>query len=156
MCWFVFFFFKQKTAYEMRISDWSSDVCSSDLRPQPQFEQPIAACGLKVILPLRRRVTDQLDLPIVQPEPFIRGTALRLDRAIVGQQYALRTAFDDRGCNDAIGDIGERLGREYHRDVILAQRLPPFADARGEQRVVAEDPGFVGGQQRRPARKPPS
>src|SRR3546814_10920836 len=32
MFWFVFFFFfKQKTAYEMRISDWSSDVCSSDL-----------------------------------------------------------------------------------------------------------------------------
>src|SRR3546814_17390260 len=30
MCLF-FFFFKQKTAYEMRISDWSSDVCSSDL-----------------------------------------------------------------------------------------------------------------------------
>src|SRR3546814_4313493 len=29
-----FFFFKQKTAYEMRISDWSSDVCSSDQRPQ--------------------------------------------------------------------------------------------------------------------------
>src|SRR3546814_4402041 len=28
----VVFFFKQKTAYEMRISDWSSDVCSSDLR----------------------------------------------------------------------------------------------------------------------------
>src|SRR3546814_16169093 len=32
-CFFfgMFFFFKQKTAYEMRISDWSSDVCSSDL-----------------------------------------------------------------------------------------------------------------------------
>src|SRR3546814_1139876 len=30
---FYFFFFKQKTAYEMRISDWSSDVCSSDLHP---------------------------------------------------------------------------------------------------------------------------
>src|SRR3546814_3073522 len=29
----VLFFFKQKTAYEMRISDWSSDVCSSDLIP---------------------------------------------------------------------------------------------------------------------------
>src|SRR3546814_1080897 len=28
---FIFFFFKQKAAYEMRISDWSSDVCSSDL-----------------------------------------------------------------------------------------------------------------------------
>src|SRR3546814_6351876 len=31
MVWWYFFFFKQKTAYEMRISDWSSDVCSSDL-----------------------------------------------------------------------------------------------------------------------------
>src|SRR3546814_1353762 len=35
MCFYCdfFFFFKQKTAYEMRISDWSSDVCSSDLKP---------------------------------------------------------------------------------------------------------------------------
>src|SRR3546814_4071068 len=33
VCGFFFFFFKQKTAYEMRISDWSSDVCSSDLLP---------------------------------------------------------------------------------------------------------------------------
>src|SRR3546814_2458507 len=31
ICIIVIFFFKQKTAYEMRISDWSSDVCSSDL-----------------------------------------------------------------------------------------------------------------------------
>src|SRR3546814_10163913 len=31
LCVVIFFFFKQKTAYEMRISDWSSDVCSSDL-----------------------------------------------------------------------------------------------------------------------------
>src|SRR3546814_16792658 len=31
LCWLLFFFFKLKTAYEMRISDWSSDVCSSDL-----------------------------------------------------------------------------------------------------------------------------
>src|SRR3546814_10337440 len=37
-CFYVlllFFFFKQKTAYEMRISDWSSDVCSSDLHLDP-------------------------------------------------------------------------------------------------------------------------
>src|SRR3546814_5772007 len=32
LCW-CFFFFKQKTAYWVRISDWISDVCSSDLRP---------------------------------------------------------------------------------------------------------------------------
>src|SRR3546814_6957815 len=35
-CLFCFFFFKQKTAYEMRISDWSSDVCSSDLAADHQ------------------------------------------------------------------------------------------------------------------------
>src|SRR3546814_6611785 len=34
----VFFFFKQKTAYELRISDWSSDVCSSDLGFQAEFD----------------------------------------------------------------------------------------------------------------------
>src|SRR3546814_1016606 len=36
----LFFFFKQKTAYEMRISDWSSDVCSSDLAGQQIAEMP--------------------------------------------------------------------------------------------------------------------
>src|SRR3546814_20702848 len=35
-----FFFFKQKTAYEMRISDWSSDVCSSDL---PEMDPEVSA-----------------------------------------------------------------------------------------------------------------
>src|SRR3546814_7678669 len=38
---FLIFLFKQKTAYEMRISDWSSDVCSSDLEREPvhDFEE---------------------------------------------------------------------------------------------------------------------
>src|SRR3546814_4866128 len=38
---FIFFFFKQKTAYGLRISDWSSDVCSSDLPFDPaEFDAP--------------------------------------------------------------------------------------------------------------------
>src|SRR3546814_1621288 len=45
-CFFVFFFFKQKTAYEMRISDWSSDVCSSDLRVVPRH-----VCEPTAVLP---------------------------------------------------------------------------------------------------------
>src|SRR3546814_11854953 len=40
----MFFFFKQKTAYEMRISDWSSDVCSSDLRPAGRRKRE-KSCG---------------------------------------------------------------------------------------------------------------
>src|SRR3546814_8678317 len=41
----VFFFFKQKTAYEMRISDWSSDVCSSDLLGG-SLRTPAGYCGV--------------------------------------------------------------------------------------------------------------
>src|SRR3546814_5800608 len=44
---YIFFFFKQKTAYEMRISDWSSDVCSSDLPVRRRYDRR-AAPGLPV------------------------------------------------------------------------------------------------------------
>src|SRR3546814_1415643 len=47
-----FFFFKQKTAYEMRISDWSSDVCSSDLFRCPSP----SSCDLGDDLTLRHRL----------------------------------------------------------------------------------------------------
>src|SRR3546814_10525627 len=55
MCFmfFLFFFFKQKTAYEMRISDWSSDVCSSDLDTRIlalMFEAPTHRCFSHEIL----------------------------------------------------------------------------------------------------------
>src|SRR3546814_16073818 len=45
----IFFFFKQKTAYEMRISDWSSDVCSSDLR-QPEKLDTFLCVGEGMVL----------------------------------------------------------------------------------------------------------
>src|SRR3546814_5779372 len=48
---FIFFFFKQKTAYEMRISDWSSDVCSSDLTVIDLF-QPGPQPGIEVVQPV--------------------------------------------------------------------------------------------------------
>src|SRR3546814_1682751 len=55
---FFVFFFKQKTAYEMRISDWSSDVCSSDL-PQVapvvffNLQSPTLDIPMRVEVPLR-------------------------------------------------------------------------------------------------------
>src|SRR3546814_1992277 len=42
---FVFLFFKQRTAYDMRISDWSSDVCSSDLLDEPSAVMFGLTCG---------------------------------------------------------------------------------------------------------------
>src|SRR3546814_10512406 len=52
----IFFFFKQKTAYEMRISDWSSDVCSSDLGQGAEGDGPRAGrqrrmAGLREVHP---------------------------------------------------------------------------------------------------------
>src|SRR3546814_6119742 len=56
-----FFFFKQKTAYEMRISDWSSDVCSSDL--DPHF--PISAFSIVLVYP--GADPQEIERQIVQP-----------------------------------------------------------------------------------------
>src|SRR3546814_19809107 len=51
----VFFFFKQKTAYEMRISDWSSDVCSSDLKPGRHTSRAAGRDLAQVADPARRQ-----------------------------------------------------------------------------------------------------
>src|SRR3546814_7624944 len=58
MCCMFFFFFKQKTAYEMRISDWSSDVCSSDLDIDVPPAQLLRGIGFQ---PRRRRFAADLD-----------------------------------------------------------------------------------------------
>src|SRR3546814_15868160 len=58
------FFFKQKTAYEMRISDWSSDVCSSDLLPGRKPHAPE--------IPPEGRV-DQVHAMVRDIAPFGRG-----------------------------------------------------------------------------------
>src|SRR3546814_3937148 len=48
LCYLFFvFFFKQKTAYEMRISDWSSDVCSSDLELKICLAPGAMRCGTR-------------------------------------------------------------------------------------------------------------
>src|SRR3546814_5978065 len=53
MCFYLFllfFFFKQKTADEMRISDWSSDVCSSDLDPPPDLPESVDLVGKAAVV----------------------------------------------------------------------------------------------------------
>src|SRR3546814_1854637 len=57
---YVVFFFKQKTAYEMRISDWSSDVCSSDLiRTKPRAPLPRYAASLCLLADERVDLVDE-------------------------------------------------------------------------------------------------
>src|SRR3546814_18671290 len=115
----IFFFFKQKTAYEMRISDWSSDVCSSDL-PVPAFDLPGALpgrAGLKTAdlqsgQPVLLNVFASWCVPCAAEAPqllalkrqgvVIHAIALRDTGAAVGAFLARRGApfakigFDDR------------------------------------------------------------
>src|SRR3546814_5615539 len=96
-----FFFFKQKTAYEMRISDWSSDVCSSDLKDHSYKSRDrfILSQGLSVAQQIEALITEAYpkfqsmvaDLPDVPVEFFIEtswmdlsfGTALKDRQSVV-------------------------------------------------------------------------
>src|SRR3546814_16374447 len=109
------FFFKQKTAYEMRISDWSSDVCSSDLDVRDftesvTFEERVGATVVLTALeedPLHAAVAgfafDFRHHPRTQPGRSLR----RLDREVGQRREACATAdtpFDDRGADQrAVG-----------------------------------------------------
>src|SRR3546814_11261573 len=67
-----FFFFKQKTAYEMRISDWSSDVCSSDLKGG--VGKSTVAANLAIALHRAGRAVGLVDADIYGPsQPKLLG-----------------------------------------------------------------------------------
>src|SRR3546814_412145 len=99
---FCFFFFKQKTAYEMRISDWSSDVCSSDLL-RAGSRVPLHCTGMGKLflatLPARarRRIIESLtftrytDNTITDPESLEAALKIirRDDYAINDQENAI-------------------------------------------------------------------
>src|SRR3546814_3055642 len=70
----IFFFFKQKTAYEMRISDWSSDVCSSDVLPAEQARRRQRDAAAGGFLELAVDVEDGLrELPVQALEALGEG-----------------------------------------------------------------------------------
>src|SRR3546814_16645262 len=87
---FLLFFFKQKTAYELRISDWSSDVCSSDLRaaeavPFRAFRHRGAAAGARRRDRARLLHQDRLEAdPHLYRPPRIEGA--RSEERRVGKE----------------------------------------------------------------------
>src|SRR3546814_8869694 len=91
-CIAVVYFVKQKTAYEMRISDWSSDVCSSDLGPA------------RDILPhARERLVDRRPFDIAGGDPGLRAR-------IVDRRGDDRAARDV--ANEALRSEERRVGKE--------------------------------------------
>src|SRR3546814_6866254 len=79
----VFVFFKQKTAYEMRISDWSSDVCSSDLVALPD-DGGVVLLGRQVavdavVAGVGGAVGEPPDVNVVRPEAGILHLGIGLE-----------------------------------------------------------------------------
>src|SRR3546814_5412109 len=94
---YVFFFFKQKTAYEMRISDWSSDVCSSDLaRQRAGDRRPRLAIGragrkeeIVAVVFEDHRLCRRAARRVEAPRPVARQGAAdagKLDRQVAGDE----------------------------------------------------------------------
>src|SRR3546814_13410654 len=110
----MFFFFKQKTAYEMRISDWSSDVCSSDL-PRPRHphqrrdrhHQPVDFAAEQ----------GGVDRAVAIEIPFEREVVVgRLGRAQIRIACRTRTVADLRQVARQV-EIGiEKIGRASCRE----------------------------------------
>src|SRR3546814_10023194 len=87
------FFFKQKTAYEMRISDWSSDVCSSDLTMWTTWSVRIAPPVRLAQGKLREGVQARLDRIVAQMSPWDPASGLsRFNRAPAGTRSEEHTS----------------------------------------------------------------
>src|SRR3546814_16905161 len=96
----LFFFFKQKTAYEMRISDWSADVCSSDLdavvvrRDRPHHGEP--GLGLQIDdAPALARLGDHLAHLCDEAMPAGRGEQARKS-VVEGKRVSVRVDLGGR------------------------------------------------------------
>src|SRR3546814_7141513 len=101
MCVVYFFFFKQKTAYEMRISDWSSDVCSSDLgiarRGQEDLERARRADG-------RDQVADR-GHAVAQAQPAGRDgerAVVRGDAQVAAQRDVQAAGIGRASCRERV------------------------------------------------------
>src|SRR3546814_4326582 len=86
------FFFKQKTAYEMRISDWSSDVCSSDLTALASTD---AYGALSIAFPSR----------LYYPPPTE-------NKPLSGKRLGVKDIYDLKGVRNSGGKIGRASCRE--------------------------------------------
>src|SRR3546814_13388678 len=116
----IFFFFKQKTAYEMRISDWSSDVCSSDLAGaralQRRAELPADSleefCAERLVeLATDRRADLVIDLGARrQSRTTLRSSSDSARRGhddlIVGRDRDLRDQIGSASCRERVCQYG--------------------------------------------------
>src|SRR3546814_17561010 len=140
-----FFFFKQKTAYEMRISDWSSDVCSSDLRGARRHDAgdrgrngPAGGRGRRSLVP-EGRADDAAALSRPRECASRRGGGRIADEPLLrcrgqgGLARHGRARLDGRGGEGADGG-GGGIGSGR-----LAMAPPPFRPPPLDQQGVGDE-----------------
>src|SRR3546814_5605091 len=129
-----FFFFKQKTAYEMRISDWSSDVCSSDLiRVRPgvvEYELPV-----RVVLEVAGCGGDEA-VAVPQRQMACRPAPLFAD-AVVAFEAIEEGGGDERSAAvvERVPSGGGHIGQVFDDADVSQRNCPPIVkvSARSEE-----------------------
>src|SRR5213082_1170451 len=117
-----FFFFKQKTAYEIVSGDWSSDVCSSDLSAAPAPERATLEKSAFLLVLSGPQVGELHKLKPDQPTVIGRGEAdLRIDDDGVSRKHC---SIQPRGRGALVVDLGSAngtfVGGERIRERLLA------------------------------------
>src|SRR3546814_14703473 len=141
VCIYSIFFFKQKTAYEMRISDWSSDVCSSDLRRGARTAKAPVLC--------KGRGLARTPLSGMSKAPGITGDKWRPGDRLIDERWT--NTFCDQVCSLPVrlADQAEYallalVGLRQHSGGSLREnlRLRHFGGLRGEIDVFDPRPRF--------------
>src|SRR3546814_16469584 len=127
----LFFFFKQKTAYEMRISDWSSDVCSSDL-----LEHVLDVGDVLRAQGLRFGVGAEVVVAVRQAE----ATAIGVGDHARGIGKILRRA---EGEQEAVACGALLQTRDHGREIVLALEAGDLGEAALSWRDAGRVDGLV-------------
>src|SRR3546814_3877905 len=107
---FVFFFFKQKTAYEMRISDWSSDVCSSDLVRGAEALDLLKAWGTGHPGGVATLHAGSAQGALVRLEQLVQEVAAIVPKALIADAVDLVVCIDGRGAARRVTAIAQVTG----------------------------------------------
>src|SRR3546814_64298 len=123
----LFFFFKQKTAYEMRISDWSSDVCSSDLADRAPLDAPEAA---EDVARMRRLHLEEIALVDRLADQFVHVIGLvrrwrdQRVEAFVGAVIGIARRAERHAAAVVLGQIVEEVAdAEQRLDIIFERQV---------------------------------
>src|SRR3546814_11077538 len=125
----TFFFFKQKTAYEVRISDWSSDVCSSDLTTRSDLAR-VTGLTPPTIVNITKRL---IDLGLVKPAGRLQGKrgqpAMRI---VIDPDGAFANGLNTTRDHITLGtlDLAGQIRRRPTRENALAMTRPVVENVR--------------------------